>query len=46
MKRRSIQLTFRVDNSLSEKVKAIKAEGYGRLTVVLEDAIKNYPLKK
>ena len=46
MKRRSIQLSCRVDNSLAEKVKAIKAEGYGRLSLVLEDAIKNYPLKK
>ncbi len=46
MKRRTVSITIRVDNSLAEKVKAIKAEGYGRLTVVLEDAIRNYPLKK
>lgn len=42
MKRRQIKLSFRVDSSLKEKVDAIKAEGYGRLTIILEDAIKNY----
>lgn len=42
MKRRSVTITFRVDNSLKKKVDAIKAEGYGRLTDILEDAIEKY----
>lgn len=46
MKRRLIQLSCRVDNSLKEKVEAIKAEGYGKLSIVLEDAIKNYKPSK
>ena len=42
MRRRTVQVTAKVDNSLKEKVEAIKAEGYGRLTIIIEDAIKNY----
>ena len=42
MRRRTVQVTAKVDNSLREKVEAIKAEGYGRLTIIIEDAIKNY----
>lgn len=46
MKRRTVSITFRVDNSLKEKVDAIKAEGYGRLTDILEFALENYDPKK
>lgn len=45
MKRRNVQITFRVDNSLREKVEAIRKEGYGRLTIVLENALRDYPPK-
>lgn len=42
MKRRNIHITVRLDNSLQSKVDSIKAEGYGRLTEIIEKAIKNY----
>lgn len=42
MRRRTVQVTAKLDNSLREKVEAIKAEGYGRLTILIEDAVKNY----
>ena len=42
MRRRTVTITFRVDNSLKKKVDAIKAEGYGRLTDILEHAIESY----
>lgn len=45
MKRRNVLISLRVDNSLREKVEAIKKEGYGRLTIVLEDALRDYQPK-
>ncbi len=47
MRRRTVQVTAKLDNSLREKVEAIKAEGYGRLTILIEEAVKAYePNKK
>lgn len=46
MKRRTVQISIRVDNELREKVEAIKKEDYGRLTIVLENAIRDYQPKQ
>ena len=46
MKRRTVYVQAKLDNRLAGKVDAIKAEGYGRLTEVIEAAIENYKTKE
>ena len=46
MKRREVRIVCRIDNSLRSKVDAIKAESYGAITNLVEQAIKDYKLTK
>lgn len=45
MRKRTVIVICRLDESLRDKVAAIKAESRGQFTRVVEQAIKRYKLK-
>lgn len=45
MRKRTVIVICRLDESLRDKVAAIKAESHGGITNVVEQAIRNYKLK-